>query len=136
MFKYKFLEHFPMIESEYQENISEVPIMLAISATSISMMAYRFYKDYMTKAARECGTLQGRDKNLCMLKYRINALETKKSKLEKGLRKCKEAKNPEKCEEKVKKDIKKTEERLKKVKKQFDMLYKIVKQEEEKERKK
>lgn len=133
--KYNFLNYFPDRRDNNDDVNEATPIMMAFSATSVLMMAYRFYKEYMTKASRECGSLQGRDKNLCMLKFELDALEAKKSELERGLKDCEKTRDPKKCESKINKELRKTENKLKKIKKQFDMIYKIVKQEEDAERK-
>ncbi len=107
-----------------------VPIMLYFSATSTLMMAYRFYKEYMTRAARECGSLSGRDKNLCMLKFELDGLKAQKNQIEAGLKDCDKAKDPRKCKEKLTRELRKIGPKLDKKQKQFDMLYKLVQKEE------
>lgn len=124
-------------DNKSKQEINEIggTFFLAFAATNTLMMAYRFYKEYMTRASRACSNLKGRDKNLCMLKYEMDALEAKKSELERGLKDCDKAEDPKKCKQKIQKELRKTDSELKKVSKNFNMIYKIVKQEEEKERK-
>lgn len=100
---------------------------LAISATFLLMNAYRIYKEYLTKAARQCGTMTGRDKSLCMTKYKLDATKAQMEKLRKDLSKCKEAKNPDKCEEKLKEKIKKLQDKHKKLFRRYRSIYNIAK---------
>lgn len=119
-------------KQNYQQEIG--PTFLAISATSLLMTAYKTYKDYLSKAARACDTMTGRDKSLCMTKYKMEGIRNYIQQLQKSLTKCEEAKYPEKCREKIKERIQKLEEKHKKLNERFKMLYNLIKQ-AEKERK-
>lgn len=127
--KYNYINYFN-IKNKDQDNLDEAPVMMAISATSLVLMAIRTYKDYLRKAARECKSLEGRDKNLCMLRHDIDALKAKNKKLMQGLNKCSKSRNKEKCEEKIKKEIEKTNEKIKKKQKQYRRVYYLAKQKE------
>lgn len=101
---------------------------LAISATSLLMNAYKIYKEYLSKAARQCNTMTGRDKSLCMTKYRLDATKAQMEKLRKDMSKCKEAKYPEKCEDKLKEKIKDLQAKHKKLFRRYRSIYNIAKQ--------
>lgn len=121
-----------MKKQNYQQEIG--PTLMAISATSLLMSAYRLYKEYLTKAARKCDTFTGRDKTLCMTKYKMEATRAQMEKLRKSLSKCEEAKYPQKCQERIKEKISNLQEKYKNLEKKFNMVYDLVKK-AEKERK-
>ena len=100
---------------------------LAIGATSLLMNAYKIYKEYLTKAARQCNTMTGRDKSLCMTKYRLDATKAQMERLRKDLSKCKEAKYPQKCENKLKEKIKSLQDKHKKLYRRYRSIYDIAK---------
>lgn len=114
-----------------KRNVQEIgPTLMAISATSLLMSAYKLYKEYLTKAARECETMEGRDKTLCMTKYKMEATRAQMEKLRKGLSKCEEAKYPQKCRQKLQQKIEKLQGKYKELQKKFNMVYKLAKQAE------
>lgn len=120
------LDEFLNIEKSHLQEIE--PTLMAISGTSMVMMAYRMYKEYMNKAARKCDTMVGRDKTLCMTKYKIEGLEKQYDKLKSSLTKCGQAKYPNKCRQKINQKMLKVQEKLDKNKKRFDMIYKLAQQ--------
>ena len=117
-----------MKKQNYQQEIG--PGLMAISATSLLMAAYRMYKDYLSKAARSCDTMEGRDKTLCMTKYKMEGTRAQMEKLRKSLSKCQEAKYPQKCQERLQEKISKLRDKYKKLEKKFNMVYNLAKQAE------
>lgn len=116
------------MSSNKKQKLYEVePVFMYISATSLAMTAYRMYKDYLTKAARHCDSFEGRDKSLCMTKYKLEGLKKRKEKLEEDIRKCAEARDQQKCEESLKKKINKLEQRITKLKNKYRTVYRLAK---------
>lgn len=124
------------LDLKNKENVNETPIFSIFIAANSLMMAYRFYKEFITKASRECKSYVGRDKSLCIAKFELDGLKTKKHHLEIGLKDCEKAKDQKRCERKIQKELDKTNNEINKKQKQFDMLYDLVKKEEKDSKKK
>ncbi|MFW6242532.1 MAG: hypothetical protein ACOC2W_00065 [bacterium] len=131
--KYNCIKYFP---DKNHENLNESSIMLAFAATNTLMLAYRLYKEFLTKAAKECKQYIGRDKSLCMAKFELDGLKLKKEHLENGLKDCDKARDPKSCKMKIEKELDKTNKEIEKKEKQFKMLYDLVKKEERENKKK
>lgn len=58
--------------------------------------AYKLYRRYMTGAGQFCRKLK-MDETLCILKYRLKALDLQIKQLQTGISGCSKSKNPEKC---------------------------------------
>lgn len=121
-------------QNNNQNYQQEIGAILAISAGSLLMTAYKTYKEYLTKSARKCDTFTGRDKTLCMTKFKMEGTRAQMEKLRKSLSKCQEAKYPQKCQEKLQEKISKLQKKHKELEKKFNMVYDLVKK-GEKERK-
>jgi hypothetical protein len=93
----EYLDHLNYVD----EVVPLAAVGIGLSAVSILQHGFKIYKDYFTKAARQCGTLPPEEKALCMLKARITAKNLQLQKLKQNMAKCQKAKNPEKCKEKV-----------------------------------
>ena len=61
-----------------------------VGAAALAYAAYKIYKNFLSKAARECKGAA--DKKECMRKYKIKGLQAQKSKLSGALGGCKDAK--------------------------------------------
>jgi vacuolar-type H+-ATPase subunit I/STV1 len=82
-----------------------VPLMLSFSAANAIIGAIKLYKQYFNKYALRCKNLPEKEKNICIIFSKINSLKLKIKKLQESLSKCKLAKNPEKCNKKLKDKI-------------------------------
>jgi len=71
--------------------------------------ATKFYINWISKAGQACSSLQGKEKQFCIKKYRLNG---KIKALQSLLNKCNNSKNPEKCKQKVQEQIKATQSTL------------------------
>ncbi len=75
--------------------------------------AYKTYKNYLSSAARKCLGLKTRpEKNLCMIKAKVNALTVQSKGFRAGLDTCRSSDNPAKCVMKLTKRMRKINSRL------------------------
>ena len=82
------------------------PVTLAavgttIGAVNLILFSTRTYKDYFTKAARQCSGLPPKEKAICMVRAKILATNVQLQKLKGSMSKCAKAKSAEKCKMKV-----------------------------------
>ena len=89
------------LEQIQQELVVTSTTLAALSAASLVMAATRLYKDYFTKAARQCSDLAPNEKSMCMLRTKMLAKNVMLQKLKSSMAKCKKAKDQKKCEEKL-----------------------------------
>lgn len=75
-------------------------IMGAASIFSAFNIAFQLYKNYFSKAARQCKDLPGKEKALCMLRAKAKAKEMQLNALKKAKTKCTKTKDPQKCAQK------------------------------------
>lgn len=92
---------------EHLNYIQEIdPITLGtafaiIGAGNLILFAGRTYHDYLTKAARQCAGLPEKEKAICMTRAKVYATKVEFETLQNGMKKCSQAKKPEKCKSKV-----------------------------------
>jgi len=78
----------------------------AAVAALIITVSYRFYKRFLSKAARACKGKKFAEKTSCMNKYRRGAMKGQMLQLQNGVKICSKTKNPAKCKNKIVKKIK------------------------------
>jgi hypothetical protein len=76
------------------------PVLAAVSIFSAFNMAFQLYKNYFTKAARQCKDLPGKEKAVCMLRAKSLGKEAELKALKQASAKCMKTKSPEKCKAK------------------------------------
>jgi len=75
-------------------------IMGAASLFSAFNMAFQLYKNYFTKAAKQCKDLPGKEKAICMLRAKALGKEAQLKALKAASAKCMKTKSPAKCKAK------------------------------------
>jgi len=75
-------------------------ILAAASIFSAFNIAFNLYKQYFTKAARQCKDLPGKEKAVCMLRAKAQAKEIQLKALKQAKQKCMKTKEPQKCAQK------------------------------------
>jgi len=88
-------------------------IALAALATTL---AFKVYKNYLSRAAKACQGKKGAEKQQCMRKVKMDARKQKIMSLTKAQSVCSKTKNPEKCVAKLKLKIAKEKAKMKKIK--------------------
>lgn len=81
-------------------------------AALLLLGAYKTYKTNFTQAAKACANFKGEDRDKCMRKYKINAMEAQIMALKTSLDKCKKSKDPSSCNKKVNEKIIKIKKEL------------------------
>jgi len=76
------------------------PILAAASIFSAFNMAFQLYKNYFTKAAKQCKDLPGKEKAVCMLRAKSIGKQAELKALKQASAKCMKTKSPEKCKAK------------------------------------
>ena len=76
------------------------PILAAASVFSAFNMAFQLYKNYFTKAAKQCKDLPGKEKAVCMLRAKSIGKAAELKALKQASAKCMKTKSPEKCKAK------------------------------------
>lgn len=110
---------------DYLYQIQEMePIMMAISAASLSMGAFNLYKQHLTKAARVCKSLPPKEKSLCMLTHKLRGKQIQHAKLKSNMSKCSKTKDPQKCKKSLLKKTIKVGEEIKFLSKRVQQLAK------------
>jgi len=105
-------------------------VMTAYFSILAFRMVYGLLKDAFSKANKECSGFAGAAKNLCILKYKIDATEKSINILRSKMAECHKAKDVAKCHEKFERKIDDLEKRLERMKEQ-QKIY-MQKQNEEK----
>jgi len=82
-------------------------IGIGIVVGLISLLSYKVYKKYISKAARACKQFKGDQKNTCMEKHRGEAKKARIMALEKSKSLCAKSKDPKLCVAKIKHKIRK-----------------------------
>jgi hypothetical protein len=72
----------------------------AVSIFSAFNMAFNLYKQYFTKAARQCKDLPGKEKAVCMLRAKAQGKQAQLNALKQAKTKCLKSKDPQKCAKK------------------------------------
>jgi hypothetical protein len=88
----------------------------AILVSIISFASYKTFKHIFMKAKVACEGFQGEEKDQCIMRYKIDALQAKVNDLKSGLPYCIDSEDPAKCSAKINSKINKTMEKIKKIK--------------------
>jgi len=101
--------------------VGDIPVLFTVLAATTALVltfyaAHKFYKRFLTKAAKACESLGGRAKTACILGHQVRALEKAKAIVVKASASCKAAKDPSKCKEKIGKKIAKYDKKISKAK--------------------
>jgi hypothetical protein len=94
-----------------------------IILTAAGWVSWRLARSIFDESHRKCGIFRipGRERNICLLKYKIKVLEIKIKAL--NLNDCGNAKDTDKCKEQVDKLIKKYQKRIHDYKEKLDYKY-------------
>lgn len=85
-----------------QEPQSEIATaFVALSAANMIMAAIRLYKEYFTKAAKQCANLPQNEKSICVLRAKLVAKSKQLQKLKGDMAKCTQAKDAQVCKNKL-----------------------------------
>ena len=87
-------------------------------AAAILKMASGAMSDILTSAGRECNTLSGAARNLCIVKMKIDAIETQIKTINSKSRLCNQSRDVDKCRNKIKEKRVILQTRLKRLKEQ------------------
>jgi len=74
---------------------------VGISAVNLLMMGLRTYKDYFTKAARQCADLTPGEKAICMTRAKMLAKNAQLQTIKSKMAACAKAKDAQKCKGKL-----------------------------------
>lgn len=90
----------------YLDQIQELtPTMMAVgmglSAASLIVSATKMYKDYFTKAARQCSDLSPNEKSMCLLRSKMLGKNVQLQALKSSMAKCQKTKDSKACAEKL-----------------------------------
>jgi len=102
--------------------MSFAPVLAAVSVFSAFNMAFQLYKNYFTKAARQCKDLPGKEKALCMLRAKAAGKKAQLNALKQASNKCMKTKNAEKCKQKFQAKLSKVGGDLGALKSRFQQL--------------
>lgn len=78
---------------------------------SIAYGGYEYYKNYLSGAARACSNTFGLNKEICMIEYRIKAMDVRIKYLKDNINKCDSTNNPAKCQHKILRELIRLEKR-------------------------
>ena len=109
-------------EIQNEENTNEIAIMTAVTIGMLTVSAFDAFKDFMSKAARQCFALQGSDRSKCMIKMRMEGTKRLIAELEKKKSLCGKTRNAGKCIIKMTEKINKQKEKLKMYMQQFNVI--------------
>ena len=105
-----------------QEIISLATAATAISATYMASMIIKMAAgvlgETMTKAGKECGSLKGVAKNLCIIKMKIGATENQVKIMRSKMSMCNKTRDPRACREKIQNKYNEVRKKLKRFKSQ------------------
>jgi hypothetical protein len=104
------VEHKQFIEEDMGSLF--VPALLVFYGATLLKMAGDYYQKNLTKFARQCSGLPDAEKSICIVRAKRRALVGQKSFLQKALSKCKDAKDPSVCDQKLKSKIRSNEEEI------------------------
>lgn len=81
-----------------------------------------FYKDFLSKTARQCKGLTGKARNMCAIQNKIRANQLLLQKINEHASKCNRSKDPDKCREKIQPKIDKTRDQIKFLQQQLRLI--------------
>lgn len=70
------------------------------------------YKKHLSKSAQACANYTGKEKERCIIAYKIKGRREQIKQIKKAVPQCKEDKNPIKCKEKALKEAQKVFEKM------------------------
>ena len=98
--------------------IKDHPFASGLAAAAASaLIAYGAYKVYQSKfsaSSKACSDLSGREKDVCVNRYKQNAIHNRILQLQKGLTICNKSKNSHGCKQKIHQQILKNKNKLRK----------------------
>jgi len=127
MSKKKILDEYLQIvqEESQEENLNEIGVMAAIGMASSVTLILRFamdqYKNLLTKAGRECADLQGSSRNVCMISFKLRAINKQIQALQAGKSKCGML-NRQRCQEKINEKIRDLDARKRDLQQHYSMF--------------
>lgn len=77
--------------------------------------AWKMYQRFLSAAARNCRQYSGRQKTMCMNKYKIDGLNRQIVELQRGLQACERTKNQIKCKNSIGKKIQRVRQKIAKI---------------------
>jgi len=83
------------------------PIAAAVVAALVLLLARKLYKSHLSKAGKACKDKKGAERDMCVKKFKANALKAQVSELSRGKQACQAASNPGKCTAKIDQKIQK-----------------------------
>ena len=113
----EYLEKF-----QKEENTNEIAVMTALTVGMLTVSVFDAFKDFMSKAARQCFALKGSDRSKCMIKMRMEGTKRLIAGLEKKKSLCSKTRNAEKCIIKMTEKINKQKEKLQMYMQQFNVV--------------
>jgi len=102
-----------IVMGSYLKYVQDEPLQeIAISAmmggvgTIYSVMMILKYasdmgREYLTKAGRECADLKGASRNVCIVSFKMRALQKQIQALNQGKSKCAKTRNQNACQQKI-----------------------------------
>jgi hypothetical protein len=78
-----------------------VGVSALIIATLIGYILRKIADRTLSKAARVCNSLKGKDKTKCMYKFKVEVIKNQAAVLQKSLTACKKTKNPAVCKAEI-----------------------------------
>lgn len=97
-------------------------ILFAAGVVALATAAYYVYKNYLSAAAKACANLKGVRKKRCMLKYKLEGAKKAIKKLQEAFSACSQKNNPQKCEFRIKQQVRKWEERIQRYQRKLSEL--------------
>lgn len=94
-------------------NKHETLVTYAVGAAAVSLAvaaSIKIYNRFYSQAAKSC--TDAKNKTECMTKFKIQAMQRAKAEITRGKAKCSQTKNPEKCIEKMKKQLQNYDDKI------------------------
>lgn len=91
-----------------EKNWKRVSRKVAVAAAgigAITFVGYQIYKLYLAPSAKACKGKKGNQKQICVLKFKINAADKAIEALKQGIEGCKERFDPQKCKYSIQQKI-------------------------------
>ncbi len=87
--------------------------LAALTAAALVIYGgYKIYQRFFSQAAKACSKLSGSQRDQCVKKFRIDAMKTQISDLNKGMSTCSKSKDPAKCKQIISDKIKKLQTKI------------------------
>jgi len=90
------------IQNDNLQEAGALAILGGVYSTAMIMKyGAELAKEYLTKAGKECSMLSGASKNLCIVDFKLRALDIEISTLKKEKHRCAKARKPDECHFKI-----------------------------------